>query len=82
MKKKKTESMQSFESGMKELEKIVARLESGDLPLEESLAAYEQGVGLVRRLNEKLGEAEKRIEILSRGSDSVLRVEEIDEDEL
>ena len=47
-----------FEEGMVLLEKLVASLESGDLPLEEALGLFEQGVGLVRSLQEKLNEAE------------------------
>jgi exodeoxyribonuclease VII small subunit len=72
----------NFEDGMTALEEIVARLESGELSLEESLNAYEKGVGLVRTLNDKLSEAEKRIEVLSRAGDGRLQIEEIDEDDL
>ena len=45
------------------------RLESGELALEEALAAFEQGVVLVRSLHERLDAAEQRIELLVRGSD-------------
>ena len=79
---KKNNEGESFEAGMKALEEIVGRLESGELPLEASLLAYERGVGLVRALNEKLSEAEKRIEVVSRAGDGRLRIEETDEDEL
>ncbi len=61
-----------FEDGMATLEGLVARLESGDLALEEALEAFEEGVTLVKVLNQRLTEAERRIEILSRGQDGSL----------
>ena len=56
----------SFEEALETLEGIVGRLERGDLPLEQALAAFEQGVGLTRRCAAELDEAERRIEILVR----------------
>jgi exodeoxyribonuclease VII small subunit len=53
-----------FEVAMRELEDIVKRLESGDLPLEESLKIFEKGVALSRYCFKKLEEAEKRVSIL------------------
>jgi len=53
-----------FEVAMRELEDIVKRLESGDLPLEESLKIFEEGVALSRYCFNKLEEAEKRVSIL------------------
>ena len=70
-----------FEKGMERLEGIIERLESGELALEEALKAFEEGVGLVRMLNEKLSEAEQRIEVLSRGEDGSLEVHPAEEDE-
>lgn len=55
-----------FEDSLKRLEKIVERLECGDVPLEESLALYEEGIGLYRQCSSKLEEAKKKVEILSR----------------
>lgn len=49
---------------MHALEEIVERLEKGDLPLEESLAAFERGVTLTRRCQTALKEAEQKVEIL------------------
>lgn len=72
---------ESFEQGLTALEELVAALESGELPLEEALAAYEKGVGLVRRLNDRLNEAEKKIEVLSRDTAGDLVVEAMAEDE-
>lgn len=63
-----------FDAGMRELETIVAKLESEQLTLEDALSAFEHGVGLVRVLNEKLKEAEQRLEVLSRAPDGSLRL--------
>ena len=57
---------QNFESSLEELERIVRELEHGDLPLEKSLELFEQGVKLSRTCQERLNEAERRIEILTR----------------
>jgi len=55
-----------FEDAMKRLEGIVAKLEEGELPLEETLDLYEEGTKLSKICMKKLQEAEKRIEILSK----------------
>lgn len=62
-----------FEDAMKELEDIVKRLESGDLPLEESLRIFEEGVALSRYCSSKLEEAEKRVSILVKDEGGVKR---------
>ena len=54
----------SFEKSLDELEKIVGKLEAGDLPLEESLKLFEEGVKLSRNCRERLTNAERRIEML------------------
>jgi len=53
-----------FEAAMHDLEQLVERLEAGDLPLEESLAAFERGVLLTRTCQTALKEAEQKVEIL------------------
>jgi exodeoxyribonuclease VII small subunit len=53
-----------FEDALKQLEDIVAKLEKGELALEESLALYERGIGLARLCHAKLEEAEGKIEVL------------------
>jgi exodeoxyribonuclease VII small subunit len=58
------ESKLDFETAMRELEDLVERLEQGDLPLEESLAAFERGVKLTRTCQTALKEAEQKVEIL------------------
>lgn len=62
-----------FEDALRELEDIVKRLESGDLPLEESLTIFEQGVTLSRYCVQKLEEAEKRVSILMKDEGGVRR---------
>jgi exodeoxyribonuclease VII small subunit len=69
-----------FEKGMAELEAIVARLEAGELPLEDALAAFEAGVALVRTLNQRLGEAEARVELLTRDPNGKLQLRPLDRD--
>ena len=71
-----------FDDGMAELEGIVARLERGELPLEEALAAFEAGIGLVRELNRRLSEAEARIELLSRDAQGGLQARPVSEGEI
>ena len=63
---KKTEKTNTFEASLTALEQIVRELERGDVPLEESLRLFEQGVKLSRECQERLGQAERRIEILLR----------------
>jgi exodeoxyribonuclease VII small subunit len=62
-----------FEDALRELEDIVKRLESGDLPLEESLKIFEEGVTLSRYCVRKLEEAEKRVSILMKGEGGITR---------
>ena len=56
----------SFEAALAELAEIVSRLESGSLGLAESIAAYERGVALLRRLHGELGSAEQKVSALIR----------------
>ncbi len=64
---KKTEAQgKGFEASLTALEKIVRELERGDLPLEKSLELFEQGVRLSRECQERLDQAERRIEVLLR----------------
>lgn len=59
-----TEQSVSFESSLSELENIVTRLESGELPLEDALNEFERGVQLARQGQQKLQQAEQRVQIL------------------
>lgn len=56
----------SFEAGLDQLDRLVRTMESGDLGLAESIAAYEQGVALLRQLHDELGEIEQRVTTLVR----------------
>lgn len=60
----KTPTPKDFESALTELEGLVARMESGQLPLEESLAAYKRGVALTAFCQEKLSAAEQQVKAL------------------
>jgi len=67
----KTDSA-SFETSLKELEKIVGELEKGELPLENQLKSFEKGVGLSRECMKRLEEIEKRVELLMQSSEGKL----------
>jgi exodeoxyribonuclease VII small subunit len=69
-----------FEAAMRDLEQIVERLEHGDLPLEESLAAFERGVMLTRSCQTALKEAEQKVEILLKKAGGA-QIEDFDADE-
>lgn len=59
----------SFEKALAELEQIVARLEKGDVPLEESISLYERGEALKARCEQVLKSAEARVEKIVLGAD-------------
>jgi exodeoxyribonuclease VII small subunit len=65
-----------FEDALSRLESIVEELERGELSLEESLAAFEEGIRLSRICSKQLDEAERKIEILIKGEDGQLRIED------
>ena len=67
-----------FEDALNKLEKIVSKLEEGDIPLEESLKLFEEGIRLSRFCNQKLDEAEKKVEILLKGKNGVLKSRSFD----
>lgn len=56
----------SFEKALEALQASVRKLESGDLPLEQALKQFEEGVKLARSCQEYLSQAEKKVEILTR----------------
>lgn len=58
-------SVSDFEQSLEALEQLVDRMEHGDMSLEESLAAYERGVGLYRHCQTALEQAELRVRMLS-----------------
>jgi len=60
----KKEDLGGLEKSLEELEALVARLEGGDLPLEQALKEFERGVKLTRQCQAALQEAEQKVEIL------------------
>jgi exodeoxyribonuclease VII small subunit len=63
----KTQSNQTFESALAELEKIVSGMEAGQMPLEKSLAAYKRGTELLKYCQAALQEAQQQVRILEGG---------------
>ncbi len=61
-----------FEEALSALEAEVKKLESGNMPLDESLAAFESAIKLVKICNEKLESAERRVRILVEDSDGTV----------
>jgi exodeoxyribonuclease VII small subunit len=75
---KKDQSGKKFEVALGELEQVVEQLESGDLSLEDSLAAFERGIGLVKYCNQKLSEVEKKVEFLLKDKEGRLQLKTLD----
>jgi len=71
-----------FEKALERLSVIVSGLEKGDLPLEKSLRLFEEGVQLSRYCSERLAQAEKRIQVLTRGRDGEMAEVPFEESEL
>lgn len=59
----------SFEQSMARLEEIVSLMEKGDTPLEQAMALFEEGSGLLRECTGQLDEAERRVTLLTAGKD-------------
>jgi exodeoxyribonuclease VII small subunit len=57
----------SFEAALAELEALVARMEAGDLPLQESLAAYKRGAELLASCQAALKDAQQQVQVLEKG---------------
>ena len=56
----------TFEQALEKLEQIVSRIEEGQVPLEESIEQYAQGIELIKRCREILNAAEKKIQLLAK----------------
>ncbi|MDQ1327976.1 MAG: exodeoxyribonuclease small subunit [Candidatus Poribacteria bacterium] len=69
-----------FEDALTRLEEIVEKLEEGNLPLEESLSAFEEGIKLSRVCAKLLNEAERKVEILTKGEDGQLIAKPFEEE--
>ena len=74
-----TEKNKDFESSLKKLEEIVTELEAGDLPLEKSIKAFEDGIKLTRHCQKLLTEAELKIEKLVDSDDGSFDLESFDD---
>ena len=62
------EEKMSYEQALARLEQIIRAMENDKIPLAESLALYEEGVGIVRRLAAELDDAERKIKILQQNA--------------
>lgn len=80
MTKEATEEIK-FEKALERLEKIVEELETGNIPLEDALKKYEEGVKLSRTCSEKLSQAEKKIQVLTKTLDGSFKREDFESDE-
>jgi exodeoxyribonuclease VII small subunit len=67
-----------FEEEIKDLETLVNQIDSGELTLEESISAFERGVALVKSLNRKLDEVERKVELLTRDAEGRLQSSSLD----
>jgi exodeoxyribonuclease VII small subunit len=67
--------MATFEESLKKLESIVDQLEKGDLPLEESLKLFEEGVGLSAVCKQELDAAEGKVQLLIKQRDGAMKTE-------
>jgi len=63
-----SEKESSFESLLEQLEQRVGQLEKGELPLEQALKLFEEGIELTRSCHERLDQADERIAVLTRGA--------------
>jgi len=70
----KKEKEFSFEQALERLEKIVQALESGELSLDQSLAGYEEGIGLSRQCLAQLAQAEKRVKELTQTAEGLFKL--------
>ena len=77
----RTKRPPDFEKSLAELEALVERLESGELPLEEALKAFERGVSLTRECQSALEAAQARVEMLTRRAGGEAQLEPFEDDE-
>ena len=73
---KKTVSPKSFEDALKRLETLTQAMQNHDMPLEEALAAYEEGKELVQYCQTKLAEVEQKLQVLEAGELKELSLEQ------
>jgi exodeoxyribonuclease VII small subunit len=68
---------EKFEDALEKIEDIVKKMEAGDMPLDEALKSFEEGIKLIRFCSSKLDEAQRRVEILL-GEEDSLQVKRFD----
>jgi exodeoxyribonuclease VII small subunit len=73
--------MKKFEKSIEELKEIIEKLESGNIPLEDSLSLFEKGVKILNSANKKLSQMEKKVEILIENSDGKIKREDFETNE-
>jgi exodeoxyribonuclease VII small subunit len=73
------EKNKSFEEAMSELEKIIEKLEVGELPLDDSLEYFQKGIKLSKYLSKKLDEVERKISVIIENSDGSTTEKEFSE---
>jgi len=71
-----------YEEALKKLEKIVEELEKGDLSLDEALKKYQEGIELSRICAQRLDNARKKIDILTKGKKGEFELKTLDESEI
>ena len=76
------EEKMSYEQALARLEQIIRAMENDKIPLAESLALYEEGVGIVRRLTAELDDAQRKIKILQQNAQGeIVAVDFVTEDD-
>lgn len=70
--------MMKFEEAMKKLEEIVERLENGNMPLDEAVEIFEEGIQLSKYCSKKLDEVERRITVILQDSNGKITEEDLE----
>ncbi len=70
--------MKTFEDAVRELKEIIGKLESGNLPLEDSIKLFQEGTELISFSHKKLSEIRKKVEILVEGKNGEIKFEEFE----
>ena len=71
-----------FEEALKKLEKIIEEMEGGDLSLDEALKKYQEGLELSRACSQRLENAKKKIEVLTKNKKGDFELKSLDEGEI
>ena len=74
-----TELPRSFEAALSELEELVGRMETGELPLQESLAVYKRGAELLAYCQAALKDAQQQVQIMEKGLLQPLPADDVDD---